>query len=178
MNRTLREDYHRKADIFLRPGELAITTKPLIIKTLLGSCVSIIFYHPKTGISGISHALLPSENSQHELNCKNCVHHCLHEKNSPRFRFVNCAIMYMYEQFKSHGIKHKEIVVKLFGGAKTIGGLKTDIGVSNVEAARAKLKSLNLIIDQEDVLGSLARTLSFDTATGYVIVKKQKSKII
>lgn len=174
MSRTLREEYHRRADIFLRPGELAVTTKPVIVKTLLGSCVSIIFHHPKSGISAISHALLPAETSHHTLNCEDCVHRCLHQKEPPMFRFVNCAIMYMYEQFKSRGIKNNEIIVKVFGGSKTIGGLQSDIGSANVEAARAKLKSLKLVIDQEDVLGSFARTLSFDTATGFVIVKKSK----
>lgn len=172
MNHTLREDYHRKADIFLRPGELCITTEPRIIKTLLGSCVSVIFYHPQSGFSSISHSLLPAEKSSKSLSCKKCTHRCIHDNVSNRFRFVTCAIMYQFEEFKARGIDKNEIIIKVFGGAKTIGDIKSDIGKANVEAAYNQLRTLHLTIDQEDVLGSHARTLSFDTSTGYVIVKK------
>ena len=47
-------------DIFLLPGALAFGNQGLRLRTLLGSCVSVVVWHPSLKLSGMCHFLLPN----------------------------------------------------------------------------------------------------------------------
>jgi len=52
-------------DIFLRPGDHYFTDrKNTRIRTLLGSCVSITFWHPRLLIGGMCHYMLPERGNE------------------------------------------------------------------------------------------------------------------
>ena len=89
--------------IFLKPGELYLGEQPTVVTTILGSCVSLIFFHQPRQLGAICHALLPTD---------------AHQENS--FRFVDRAFFWMLEQFQARGITTSQIQVKLFGGADVL----------------------------------------------------------
>ena len=46
-------------EIFLQPGEFYFGDEKTRIRTLLGSCVAIVLWHPKLRIGGMCHYMLP-----------------------------------------------------------------------------------------------------------------------
>ena len=47
-------------EIFLNPGEYAFGTELDRIRTILGSCVAVTFWHPGLRLGAMCHYLLPA----------------------------------------------------------------------------------------------------------------------
>ena len=47
------------ADIYVQPGESHLVRGPAILRTLLGSCVGVTFWHAELGIAALCHPMLP-----------------------------------------------------------------------------------------------------------------------
>lgn len=158
---------HEKPRIYLKPGELCVSKRPVVVTTVLGSCVSATFFHQATGLAAICHALQPKcPNSQH------CMEGC-----SVRYRYAVCAIQAMTRQMTARGVRPREIEVKLFGGAALIGTTRpetaaTSMGRQNVTAAMETIHDCGLILKVMDVGGSFGRKIIFDTGTGEVLMKR------
>lgn len=160
-------DQREKPRIYLKPGELCIGKRPVVVTTVLGSCVSATFYHQATGLSAICHALQPQCSSGEP-----CPERC-----PVRYRYAVCAIQAMTQQMISRGVRPREIEVKLFGGAALIGGShpKTtaiSMGRQNVTAAIESIHECGLVLKVMDVGGSFGRKIIFDTATGEILMKR------
>jgi len=149
-------------------GETIITTMPAMIDTVLGSCVSVTFFHAPSAMAAIFHALLPSRDSMH-------ISKALHDTTS---RFVDSAIDAILARFAKLHVRPANIEVKLFGGSFCIapgqrGPLRAivDVGAKNVLMARTQLARHGCRISKENVLGNQGRKLIFYTATGDVWIK-------
>lgn len=160
-----------KPHIYLKPGELCVSERDIVVTTVLGSCVSATFFHRPTRLAAICHAMQP--------RCPNgswtpgrCPPEC---KNS--FRYAACAIQMMKAKMAGFGVRPADLEVKLFGGAALIGsgsgnGSSNSIGQLNVEAAMETINSCNLALKVADVGGVYGRKLIFDTGTGQVLMKR------
>jgi len=141
----------------------------LIVKTVLGSCISVTMFHPHTKIAVMCHAVLPVclEKNYCKISCKE------------PYKYVNCVISEMASKFLKYGIDPGDIEVKLFGGADMFF-LKTEreklqsVGRQNIEAAIKAVKSENLKLKVADVGGNFGRKLFFYTHTGEVWLKYLK----
>lgn len=147
-------------------GECVFTNAPMLVRTVLGSCVCVTFYHPQTKCAGAFHAVMP------EVDIKNASKFC---------RFVDTAISSVVFRFVERDIPFEDIVVKLFGGSnKFSNGQPTrtqkllDVGLKNVAAAKAHLRNYGFRLRVQDVRGDVGRTLYFHTGTGDVWIKKHK----
>lgn len=167
-----------REDIYLLPGEVHVTEKPILIKTLLGSCVSVILYDPHLRLGGISHAQLPNRGSEccHDA----CPVRCLHDSpDANNFKYVVCAVAYLIERFMERGSELRRIEGKLFGGASILkpgGDPANSVGQRNIEAARNLLQAKNIAISKENVGGNVGRTLYFQPPTGLVLLRKQTAE--
>ena len=146
--------------IFLKPGELYLGEEPTVVTTILGSCVSLIFFHPPYRLGAICHALLPT---------------AAHQEKS--FRFVDRAFFWMLEQFQARGIATSQIKVKLFGGADVLECFqgtcrKVTIGQQNINQASELVKAHGLKVQASDLGGTLGRKILFYTHTGEVLLKR------
>lgn len=148
----------------LRIGECIFTRKSVLISTVLGSCVSLTFYHRQTMASGILHSMLPDSSLAKAVR-QECT-------------YVNLAVAKILERFKLLGIPEKEVEIKLFGGGNTMYAKEQqavtedlDIGRKNVEAAKTAISSRSLRIIKEDVQGDRGRKVFFYTGTGEVWVR-------
>lgn len=52
-------------DRFLNPGEIFFGGSGFRVRTLLGSCVSIVLWHPNRHLGGMCHYLLPTPSDIH-----------------------------------------------------------------------------------------------------------------
>ncbi|GAB4487878.1 MAG: chemotaxis protein CheD [Thermodesulfovibrionales bacterium] len=157
----------RRGHVYLKPGELFISAEPTVVTTVLGSCIAVTMFHRKTRFGGICHGMLP-ECRQHE-----CPGSC-----SEGFKYVDCAIQFMYDTFKSKLIPAAEIEVKLFGGAdmfqvrSAVSKGNQTVGTQNLMAAMKMLENKKLKVAKLDIGGNEGRKLFFTTDTGEVLLKR------
>lgn len=94
--------------IFLKPGEACITSRPVQILTILGSCVSVIFYAPGHGTGAMCHAMYPNYPLENPETAKEETF------------YVDRVIPLMLARFDQLGIPRQEIKAYLFGGSPVI----------------------------------------------------------
>jgi chemotaxis protein CheD len=145
--------------IYLKPGELVITEEPVVVTTILGSCVAVTMFHQPTGMAAICHAMQPSGHG------------------SKSFKFVDTAVHYMVKFFHNQKISRNEIETKLFGGAEMFRSVQPkvrdlSVGWQNVSAACQYVQTYGLILKSSDTGGKRGRKLLFTTDTGTVYLKK------
>ena len=109
----------READkIYLYPGDVYISGESKVVWTVLGSCIAIVLYNPRLSISAIAHAQLPEKPDKKKVCIDSCPNPCFHElPDTNEFKFVTCAITYMFAKFHSLGIK----IRNLYGSTECTG---------------------------------------------------------
>jgi chemotaxis protein CheD len=149
------------SNVYLKPGEVVVTCEPLLVSTVLGSCVAVTMFSPSRGFGAICHAMLP-DNIGREAD----------------FRYVDTALEYLYSMVIKHAAG-TDLVVKLFGGAHLldVGEVSPDkcsVGDQNVTRAEAILCTLGLKLSAQDTGGLQGRKLFFSTHTGEVYVRRMR----
>jgi chemotaxis protein CheD len=154
--------------IYLHTGEFYLSDKAEVVATVLGSCISIIMFNERLKISAISHCLLPS--------CKNDGTTCT--KCDQGFKYVDCSIIRMLNEFTKLKVKKHEIEVKIFGGADVLGSeMREDsVGKQNIIKAIQTLNKERIKITSSDVGGLKGRKLYLVTHTGEVFINKLKEQ--
>lgn len=173
---TFKRRLEDRVGVNLIPGDLFIAEEPMVIKTLLGSCISVVMHNSRTKISAISHAQLPSDRSDEKCPV-NCPVQCFRDAPDENlFKYVTHSTKYMLKRFESLGITRDEIDVKLFGGANVINVSPTikTIGSTNIEKAHEIFKILNIRIKGEDTGGKQGRTIYLISNNGDVYVRKHE----
>jgi chemotaxis protein CheD len=151
----------------LAPGELHLTQRPMLIHTILGSCVGATFWSPRLGVGAMCHGVLPRcpeswPSGDSTVDC---------------YRYVDYSIRYLTQKLYALGAKRNEVQVKLFGGADVLPtsnapNAKPTVGALNCEAALQVLEQEGLPILAYDLGGTRGRKIRFCTRTGEVRVYK------
>lgn len=148
----------KPVNYFLEAGCLYLATRPALISTVLGSCVSICLWDKRQRIGGMNHFLLPKFQSRQEMNTK----------------FGDVATPLMIRMMKEEGSALADLEAQIFGGAKTVQNISMNIGRENVEMARKILRHFRIRVVSEDVGGQLGRKIVFNTFTGESVALKVK----
>jgi len=153
------------SSVYLRPGEYIVSDgSPLLVSTVLGSCVSVTMFVPALGLGAITHGVLP----------RSCGRYAKVAQGTGRF--VDTSIHAVVQELRGLGIRPSQTEVKVFGGSQMYGqwgdasGLR--IGWENVEAALDTLSDLGYTVLATDVGGNRGRKLLFVSHTGEVWVKR------
>ena len=170
--RITRTELQNSVDVTLMPGGLYLSQEPRIIKTILGSCISMIFYNRRHRVSAISHAQLPVDKVY--VPCtRQCPSKCYKAADKKLiYKYVSCSSEYILEQLKVRGIRLNEIEVKLFGGSNVLKTARSEkkVGKKNIEAAYDIINKYRLKLVAEDTGGNKGRTLFLKSDTGEVWV--------
>ena len=163
-------NFNNSKVIFLHPGEVIFSKKPMIVATILGSCVSITFYNKRTKIAGISHCQLPKCKGPH-TGCEEC---------EDPYKYVDCTIRKMLEKFMSLKINKDEIEVKIFGGGDVLNKSNSlvkskTVGRQNIDAAIRTVQKSNLNLVAMDVGGKTGRKIFFLTGIGEIYLNRLKN---
>jgi chemotaxis protein CheD len=156
-----------EAVFYLQSGECLLTSEPLRVVTVLGSCVAVTFHDPVSRFSAMCHAVFPNRRCRGRLA----------EHDSP-YRFVDESVSRLVERLERHGVPRGRLEVKVFGGAEVpvAGRLPAPglaVGRSNIKAAFDALQAHGLVVQSSDLGGRRGRTLVFTTRTGEVLLKRQ-----
>jgi chemotaxis protein CheD len=133
------------------------------IKTLLGSCVAVTFWHPERRIGAMCHYLLPQRPRPGTglLDAK----------------YGEDAIAMITETFLQRGLRSSAFEVQMFGGANMFGnlpsGMVPDIGGRNASEGHRILLKAGFQILREDLAGEDPRVILFDIRTGEVSVAQR-----
>lgn len=146
---------------YLYPGTLFASTTPHVVTTVLGSCISICLYDPVVRIGGINHFLLPLWNGE----------------GLPTPKYGNIATDKLIEKMLNLGCRKPNLQAKVFGGGRMWDsnvGLLT-VGERNIWLAEKALAEHNIPIIGSDVGGNCGRKVIFETETGKVLMRRNKS---
>lgn len=145
---------------YLKPGEIIISQNPILVSTILGSCVAITMFSTNSKVGAICHAMYPKNPMGKASN-----------------HYVDSAILSLIQKMADYGAG-ADVTVKLFGGAQVLGsggkdGVgRTTIGAQNIFEAKQVLERLGLAIASANVGGSQGRKLLFSIKTGDVYLRK------
>jgi chemotaxis protein CheD len=150
-------------DIFLQPGELHFGERSTRIRTVLGSCVAMVFWHPLRHVGGMCHYMLPSRAGR--------------QMGTLDGRYANEAVALLFSSMARAGTRPAEYQVKLFGGANMFpsqgeAGLH-HVGLRNVEAARDIVAANSLVCVGEHLAGAGHRNVIFEVWSGRVWIKHE-----
>jgi len=161
------------SNYFLKPSDFFLTRKPMIIKTVLGSCVAITMFCKRTETAAVCHAMLPS--CEEDNACRNGI--CRDGICQQRYKYVKCVIPEMIRRFNRLNIDALELEVKLFGGADMFNSVLSSrtvyhVGTRNIIMARQIISKYELLVKNLDVGGAQGRKIFFNTQTGEVWLKR------
>jgi chemotaxis protein CheD len=144
-------------DQFLEPGGLCVSSRPMMVKTILGSCVAVCLYDGKTKIGGINHYVLP--------------HPTPHDP--PSDRYGSYSIERLIKKMHDKGASIRRLRAWVVGGARPLGGDKgPQVGEANRHVAVEMLAQHGIPIVKEETGGENGRRVFFHTGTGEIIVSR------
>ncbi len=145
------------------PGEYYVTSRDMLIVTVLGSCVSVCLRDRISGAGGMNHFMLPgSDASSNPIG------------NSARYG--SYAMEILINHLLKLGAQRDHLEAKVFGGGRVLSGFNTtNVGGSNADFVLKYLKTENIPISAQDLLDVHPRKVYFFPSTGRVLVKKIKS---
>lgn len=125
-----------------------------LITYALGSCIGICLYEPQLKLAALIHIMLP-------LNMETG------RKNA--YKYADTGIRTTLREMEMKGARRAAITAKIAGGARMFevsGGSLGNIGQRNSESVHQILRMEKIRLLWEDVGGTIARTMEFDSATG------------
>ena len=159
-------------DLNLQPGELYLTRRPAILRTILGSCIGVTFWSAQLGAGALCHGVLPQ--------CPAILPEGF--SLSEGYRFVDFSIRYLAQQFDALGAHRRQIQVKVFGGADVLPVAgerhKPTVGALNCKIALEVLEEKGFVVSASDIGGIRGRRIHFHTGTGEVLLQRLSAKNI
>lgn len=130
-----------------------------LITYALGSCIGICLYESQMKLAALIHIMLP-------LNLETG------RKNA--YKYADTGIRTTLREMELKGARRANITAKIAGGARMFeisGGSIGNIGQRNIESVRQILRMEKIPLLWEDVGGTIARTMEFDSATGTGVIR-------
>ncbi len=154
-------------DLFvIHPGEFYCSSKPLIIQTLLGSCVSACLYDRENSVAGMNHFLLAAPRYPK-------AHPPLLLCEAGRYG-INSMELLINDMMKKGAIR-SQIRAKVFGGAAVLDFDEKDdffkISDINQKFIIEFLKTEKIFLDAVDLGGNRGRIIYFNTKNMDVILR-------
>jgi chemotaxis protein CheD len=151
--------------IILMPGEHFAGDQRHRIRTLLGSCVSIILWHSGLRVGAMSHFVLAGSDPRGKTMALNG-------------RYGEDALALMTEDLRALGVVATACQAKVFGGGAMFEpGTRAslpDVGRKNGEAAKKLLHAQRIPIVSESLFDAGHRNITFNVKTGEVWMRHAK----
>ncbi len=141
-------------------GEYYSSAEPAVISTILGPCVAVCLFEPRSKIGGMNHILLPGHKSG---------------KTEPDdARYATNAMELLINQMMKLGADRYKLRAKVFGGAQIFPFIKNEMamGLKNIEIVIDFLELENIPIVNYNFGGNDTRRIFFYTETGDVLMKR------
>jgi chemotaxis receptor (MCP) glutamine deamidase CheD len=146
------------SEVTIYIGGVHASGEPVIVRTLLGSCIAVCLWDRERGVGGMNHFLLPSGDPT----------------GGDPARFGVHAMDRLIGAMMKLGADRRRFVAKIFGGAHVLNIAESAQGVPqrNIAFTREFLEHDHIPIAAEDVGGYQPRDVRFYTATNRVRVRR------
>jgi chemotaxis protein CheD len=142
-------------EVYLSPGDFCFGDGRLRITTLLGSCVSIILWHPLLKHGGMCHYMLPTRGGH---------------QGKPDGKYGDEAVEMFLHELQRRRTVPQEYEVRIYGGGNMFGTVPTcmDVGRRNIEIGRKLLDQHGFHVVYGHVGDFGHRKVEFDVWSGEV----------
>jgi len=152
-----RDRHFDQQAVQLLPGEFYVTDQPLLLTTVLGSCVSAFIRDPRLGIGGMNHFMLP----EGDLGGSNSA------------RYGSFAMEILINELLKAGARRSGLEAKVFGGGAVLKGFTdTNVGKRNAEFVLSYLKAEHIPVAAKDLGDTCPRKIYCFPHEGRVMVKR------
>jgi len=141
------------------PGEFFVSPDPMIVYTVLGSCISACIRDPIAGVGGMNHFMLPEPK---EVGS---------DSWGESTRYGSFAMESLINEILKRGGMRSRLEIKLFGAGKIYEG-HIDVGAKNAQWVTEYLKSEGLPVVSSDLGDVFPRKVYYFTDSGRVLMKK------
>jgi chemotaxis protein CheD len=143
--------------IFIYPGNLEVSKKPIQLTTILGSCVAVCIWDAKLKFGGMNHFMLPLWNGEGLASPK----------------YGNIAIDKLVKKMIWNGSSIENLEAKIFGGGNVIETSNNiyKIGDRNIELALSKIDEYGIKIIGSSTGGKRGRKILMDTSNFKILHK-------
>lgn len=146
-------------------GELYVTNRPMVLKTVLGSCVAVSMFDKKSGVAGMNHIVLPGEYIDH-------LGQTVIFKGDDT-RYGNVALRVMLTRMQELGSSNERIIANMVGGSYMWPcSNKVDVPKMNVDYARKFLAEHRIKVVNEVVFKKNALRVFLNTVSGRLTVEE------
>ncbi|NLO52459.1 MAG: chemotaxis protein CheD [Bacteroidales bacterium] len=142
---------------YIYSSALFVAQQPIILNTILGSCVAVCLWDRAKNTGGMNHYMLPLWNGVGLASPK----------------YGNIANDLLVKKMLNNGSKTENLIAKFFGGARILDDTARvfDIGQHNVELAFDIYADYGIQIAKGSTGGTRGRKIFFNTQTGEVMQK-------
>jgi chemotaxis protein CheD len=149
-------------------ADLAVTKDPAAVVTThsLGSCIGVTIWDPQVRVGGMIHYMLPDATlSPDKAQAKPAM-------------FATTGVPLLFRSAFALGASKQRLVVKVAGGSSLLDDKGTfNIGKRNYVMLRKLLWKNGILIQAEDVGGSISRTLVLNLADGRVLIRNRGGEV-
>jgi chemotaxis protein CheD len=140
---------------FLKPGEFYAGREPVIVETLVGSCVAVCLYNFAEGLGAMNHFLMDRP---------------MHPADAEIGRYGVTSTQRIIDLVLEMDSAPTHYRAGIFGGAAVLKGVHADdgIGVANIKVAMEVLRSAHIRVSRQEVGGTRGRRIRFNTETGEI----------
>lgn len=144
-------------------GGISVIARAGTLRTLLGSCIGVVLHDAKKQVGGMAHVVLPHSEGT----------------TGPIGKYANLALPELIRQIQFAGGCVQHLVAKLAGGAKMFPTASSrSIGDDNLAVVEQLLGDARIPICGHHCGGTQGRRMSYDVATGIVLVEVVGSEVI
>jgi chemotaxis protein CheD len=148
----------RLTRVTIHIGGVRASRDPLVIDTVLGSCIAACLYDPVEGVGGMNHFMLPEGTDP---------------GNPTSARYGVNAMELLISEIMKLGGQRRRFQAKIFGGGHVLKIRESLDGVPqrNIDFVRRFLETEQIPVIKEDVGGYQPRRVLFNTSTGKAFLK-------
>lgn len=147
---------------FVHPGQWYVGRGQRGLKTVLGSCVTVTFWHPGQRVGAMCHYMLPGAPRDRADDA----------------RYAEGALQILVQRLRGVGCEPGECRVELHGGGAWNTGqtirYEEAVGARNVEEAWRLCRRYGLQVSAHDLGGHYYRTVHMNLADGTVRSARQR----
>ncbi len=148
-----------RPEVTIHIGQVYATREPMVIKTVLGSCIAVCLLDPVARVGGMNHFMLPaSSGGSQDGGSQFGIH----------------AMDLLIGSMQKAGGDRRRFQAKLFGGGHILqmAANGTSVPELNIDFIEKFVKTEGLAVISRDLGGYLPRRIHFHTDTGKVYVKR------
>lgn len=143
------------------PGEFFVSREPMVVYTVLGSCISACIRDPIAGVGGMNHFMLPEPQEHRPSDAW----------GGESTRYGSFAMEQLINGILTRGGMKHRLEVKLFGAGRIYEG-NLDVGARNTAWVLSYLKTEGFSIATSALGDVFPRKVYYFTHSGRVLVKK------